>query len=106
MSVEAGAALGEAEARKVETNDKDERKRAKAIIKEIEAGRGNHTLVLARQLEQLTGLESRVTILGHLQRGGAPSAAVSAPPIWPLPVHGEGLGWGSGSEWRVASGSE
>jgi 6-phosphofructokinase 1 len=33
------------------------------------------TLKLARQLEGLTGLESRVTILGHLQRGGAPSAA-------------------------------
>jgi ATP-dependent phosphofructokinase / diphosphate-dependent phosphofructokinase len=33
------------------------------------------TLKLARQLEALTDLESRVTILGHLQRGGAPSAA-------------------------------
>jgi ATP-dependent phosphofructokinase / diphosphate-dependent phosphofructokinase len=28
---------------------------------------------LARELETLTGLESRVTSLGHLQRGGAPS---------------------------------
>lgn len=36
--------------------------------------RGN-SLKLARQLEALTGLESRVTILGHLQRGGTPSAA-------------------------------
>lgn len=34
----------------------------------------SHTLKLARQLEQLTSLESRVTILGHLQRGGTPSA--------------------------------
>ncbi len=33
------------------------------------------TLVLARQLEELTGLETRVTILGYLQRGGTPSAA-------------------------------
>jgi len=33
------------------------------------------TLRLAKRLEILTGLESRVTILGHLQRGGAPSAA-------------------------------
>ena len=32
-------------------------------------------LWLAAQLEQLTGLESRVTILGYLQRGGTPSAA-------------------------------
>jgi 6-phosphofructokinase 1 len=36
---------------------------------------GGSTLRLARQLEEQTGLESRVTILGHLQRGGTPSAA-------------------------------
>ncbi len=30
---------------------------------------------LARRLEVLTGLEARVTILGHVQRGGAPSPA-------------------------------
>ncbi len=35
----------------------------------------SNTLRLARALEKLTGLESRVTILGHLQRGGTPSAA-------------------------------
>jgi 6-phosphofructokinase 1 len=33
------------------------------------------TMRLASMLEELTGLESRVTILGHLQRGGTPSAA-------------------------------
>ncbi len=33
------------------------------------------TLRLAKQLEKLTRLETRVTILGHLQRGGIPSAA-------------------------------
>jgi ATP-dependent phosphofructokinase / diphosphate-dependent phosphofructokinase len=33
-----------------------------------------NALRLARQLEALTGLESRVTILGYLQRGGTPSA--------------------------------
>jgi len=31
------------------------------------------TLYLAKRLEQLTRLESRVTILGHVQRGGTPS---------------------------------
>jgi len=31
------------------------------------------SLLLARRLEELTGLESRVTVLGHLQRGGSPS---------------------------------
>ena len=35
----------------------------------------DRTLNLAKNLEQLTGLEARVTILGHLQRGGIPSAA-------------------------------
>jgi phosphofructokinase-like protein len=35
----------------------------------------DNTLKLAKQLELLTGLEARVTILGHLQRGGIPSAA-------------------------------
>jgi ATP-dependent phosphofructokinase / diphosphate-dependent phosphofructokinase len=32
------------------------------------------SIKLARKLEELTNLESRVTILGHLQRGGVPSA--------------------------------
>jgi 6-phosphofructokinase 1 len=30
---------------------------------------------LARHLQQLTGMEARVTTLGHVQRGGSPSAA-------------------------------
>jgi ATP-dependent phosphofructokinase / diphosphate-dependent phosphofructokinase len=35
---------------------------------------GGNTLILADKLEELTRLESRVTILGYLQRGGTPSA--------------------------------
>ena len=34
----------------------------------------NHTMLLTQQIEEMTGLESRLTILGHLQRGGTPSA--------------------------------
>jgi 6-phosphofructokinase 1 len=75
MSIEEAGAIRSAEERKAQAEGKDERKRAKAVIKEIEGRRGSHTLALARQLEKLTGLESRVTILGHLQRGGTPSAA-------------------------------
>jgi len=56
-------------------DDRKARKQAKGELKAIEAGAGDHTLHLARQLEELTGLESRPTILGHLQRGGTPSAA-------------------------------
>ncbi|MBN2470936.1 MAG: ATP-dependent 6-phosphofructokinase, partial [Anaerolineae bacterium] len=35
----------------------------------------SNTARLSRQLEELTGLEARVTILGHVQRGGIPSPA-------------------------------
>jgi 6-phosphofructokinase 1 len=38
-------------------------------------GHVGNTLRLAGQLESRTGLESRVTILGYVQRGGTPSAA-------------------------------
>jgi ATP-dependent phosphofructokinase / diphosphate-dependent phosphofructokinase len=34
-----------------------------------------HTMRLTQQLEKMAGQESRLTILGHLQRGGSPSAA-------------------------------
>lgn len=56
-------------------NDKKARKQAKLELRQIEASHVDHTLRLARQLEEMTGLESRPTILGHLQRGGTPSAA-------------------------------
>ena len=59
----------------IDIEDKKARKRAKETIRVMEAGRGDHTLKLAHQLEERTGLESRPTILGHLQRGGTPSAA-------------------------------
>ena len=55
--------------------DKKARKQAKKELRDLEAGFSDHTLLLARQLEKLTGLESRPSILGHLQRGGTPSAA-------------------------------
>jgi 6-phosphofructokinase 1 len=56
-------------------DDRKARKQAKVELKAFEANAGDHALHLARQLEELTGLESRPTILGHLQRGGTPSAA-------------------------------
>lgn len=67
--------LAEAHAAVEEAEDKKERKKAKAKLAEVEASMANHTLQLSQQLELLTGLEARVTILGHLQRGGTPSAA-------------------------------
>lgn len=55
--------------------DKTARKQAKTELRQLEAERTDDTLKLARLLEEKTGLESRPTILGHLQRGGTPSAA-------------------------------
>ena len=48
---------------------------AKAHLRNVEDAQREHTFQLARQLEAITGLESRVTILGYVQRGGAPCAA-------------------------------
>ena len=61
-----------------EDNKKSEDKKKKEKKKEeipLELLAMNKTMGLAQELEKLTGLESRITILGHLQRGGTPSAA-------------------------------
>ena len=75
MSREHAAAFHSAEARKLHPGEKGDKKKAKAALAELEAAHQGHTLKLSGELEQLTNLESRVTILGHLQRGGTPSAA-------------------------------
>ncbi len=48
---------------------------AKRAIAALEVRHQDNTLRLAHQLEELTRLESRVTILGYVQRGGTPCAA-------------------------------
>ncbi len=82
MSASQAQALRQAEAdlaalkmRKGEEKADEERKQAKAKVTEIKESLGGNTMHLSERLEELTGLESRVTILGHLQRGGTPSAA-------------------------------
>jgi 6-phosphofructokinase len=50
-------------------------KGARARVDEIRGHLGSATLALSEELERRTNLESRVTILGHVQRGGTPSAA-------------------------------
>ena len=47
-----------------------ERAAADAELAAFDADHTGHSLRLARQLEALTGLESRVSILGYVQRGG------------------------------------
>jgi 6-phosphofructokinase 1 len=63
------------ESKKESTESKDKRKQLKKDIKKLVDQQANHSFLLASQLEELTGLESRVSILGHLQRGGTPSAS-------------------------------
>lgn len=48
--------------------------KAQEALFRFAAKRKENTLHLTRTLEEKTGLESRLTILGHLQRGGTPSA--------------------------------
>jgi len=52
-----------------------DKKEAKIELASIEVRHQGNTLRLAKQLEELTHLESRVTILGYVQRGGTPSPA-------------------------------
>jgi len=81
-AAEAAAQEAEAKRRKEEARDeKDGKKKSKnkkkAVVPEAvepEIDQAGKSLRLAQQLEAMTGLESRVTILGYLQRGGTPSA--------------------------------
>ncbi len=75
MSTSMTATIAKAKEAKKEADDDKQKEKAKEKLNKLHAELTDTTLVLSRQLEELTGLESRVTILGHLQRGGTPSAA-------------------------------
>lgn len=53
---------------------KDERRAYSAELDEFHSRHTDHTLEVAERLEEITGQESRLTILGHLLRGGTPTA--------------------------------
>ena len=59
----------------MESSTGSDRKAMKKKLKEFDRTRAGGTNRLASTLEVLTGLEARVTILGHVQRGGTPSPA-------------------------------
>jgi len=59
---------------KEKARDKKEKDKVKKALAEFYAAQADRTLGLSRDLEKLTGLESRNTILGYVQRGGTPSA--------------------------------
>jgi ATP-dependent phosphofructokinase / diphosphate-dependent phosphofructokinase len=75
LSKEDARALQGANENKEKARNKFQLEAAKLELKALEAKHAGNTMRLARQLEQLTRLESRVTILGYVQRGGTPSAA-------------------------------
>lgn len=64
-----------AEGRKDRARNQREKHEAKLELAALDAKHSGNTLRLAKQLEELTRLESRVTILGYVQRGGIPSPA-------------------------------
>ena len=66
--------LRKAEEDKINAKNKEEKKKAAKKIAAIEYRLTNHTMWVSEQLQKLCKIDSRVTILGHLQRGGTPSA--------------------------------
>ncbi len=58
-----------------QADSKKARSEAKEKLRKFHDEHVGHTIRLTKDLEMLTGQESRLTILGHLQRGGTPSAA-------------------------------
>jgi 6-phosphofructokinase 1 len=75
MSKPQAEAVAKLVADKNDAKKKADKKAVSAKLDAFHAEHVNHTVELTRRLEGLTGQESRLTILGHLQRGGAPSAA-------------------------------
>ena len=75
MSQPQAQKIAELVAAKERAGKKADKKKASAELDAFHQKHVNHTMDLTGRLEQLTGLESRLTILGHLQRGGTPFAA-------------------------------
>ncbi|HVU27532.1 MAG TPA: ATP-dependent 6-phosphofructokinase [Verrucomicrobiae bacterium] len=75
MSIDDARAFAAAEKKRERAKTLHDKKEAKVELAALESRHTGNTLRLARQLEELTHLESRVTILGYLQRGGIPSPA-------------------------------
>jgi 6-phosphofructokinase 1 len=75
LSTEQAKTIERLLAAKESATTKEERRAASMELQRFHRTHVNLTLELTRELEKTTGLESRLTILGHLQRGGTPSAA-------------------------------
>jgi 6-phosphofructokinase 1 len=75
LSMEDAKELAQLQQKKQAVKEEKKQKKVAEALAAFQANRTSTTLRLSAQLEALTGLESRVTILGHLQRGGTPTAA-------------------------------
>jgi 6-phosphofructokinase 1 len=75
MSKDDARALAAAEKKLERARTLHDKKEAKIELATLDVRHTGNTMRLAKQLEDLTQLESRVTILGYVQRGGTPSAA-------------------------------
>ena len=75
MTIEQAATVNSLAEEKENASNKAERKKAALALKDFHERHVDHTVGITQQLEEQTGIESRLTILGHLQRGGTPSAA-------------------------------
>ena len=75
MSRDDARALLSAEKKLERARTLHDKKEAKIELATLDVRHQGNTMRLAKQLEDLTQLESRVTILGYVQRGGTPSAA-------------------------------
>ncbi|MEY2408890.1 MAG: ATP-dependent phosphofructokinase / diphosphate-dependent phosphofructokinase [Verrucomicrobiota bacterium] len=73
LSIEDSRRFDAARRRQARALSLDELLKAKARVAVLDRHHAGNTFRLAAQLEEMTGLESRVTILGYVQRGGAPS---------------------------------
>jgi len=76
----AEGAISKEEAKALASGKKDKKSEKSEVVVETDANGEAYHLVqepkasqIARQLQQLTGTEARVTSLGHVQRGGSPS---------------------------------
>lgn len=74
MSVDQASRIEELVAGKNRAKGKSDKAKASSKLEKFHAEHVNHTVDLTRKLQEMTGLECRLTILGHLQRGGTPSA--------------------------------
>jgi len=79
-----GIANGAEDILMVEKYDNDEQKLINNILEKKKLGKKHHIIInaegigdsygMAQRIEKATGIETRATIIGHIQRGGSPTA--------------------------------